>query len=396
MQKPTTLHSINSSVESDVYIFNASNDSALACNNLSYSPTKFVKTFENDLATLPMLFANENDIVLVNEQPTEEYISQMLEYGFIIPQFVTKDNFFEHQHSLKYNLRCIKPWGWSKTVHTIFRNSKDQFKKTSVCTEWNPKLRELSGRQTAAIVLQRIIEKQKSSILSNTAIPKSLKSIEEIPELFLQTNRWVLKSPWSSSGRGLMRISPQRFAKTEQTWAQAIIDEQSFIMIEPWHEKIFDFSMLFSVSSDEISLLCFSTFKTNEKGQFLGSFIHWQENPVFLEMGITENDLNELAETVIESLKSTNLQDVYEGWIGVDAMVIRENGKLLIHPCVEINCRYTIGHLAFALRKYFEPSSNALLRIGSIKDLQTSKLQSKVQIITPINESTQFVGWIEN
>ena len=86
MQKPTTLHSINSSVESDVYIFNASNDSALACNNLSYSPTKFVKTFENDLATLPMLFANENDIVLVNEQPTEEYISQMLEYGFIIPQ----------------------------------------------------------------------------------------------------------------------------------------------------------------------------------------------------------------------------------------------------------------------------------------------------------------------
>jgi hypothetical protein len=393
--KPSNLHSINSSVESDVYLFNASNDSALACNNLSYSPTKFVKVFENDLATLPMLFATEYDIVLVNEQPSEDFISQLQKFGFKLPHFVTKDDFFEHQQSLKYNLRALKPWGWSRTVHTIFRTVKNQFTKTTVCSDWNPQLRELSGRQTAATILQTIVEQKLPFVLSESAIPKPLKSVETIPQLFSQNERWVLKAPWSSSGRGLMRISPQRYDKTEQTWAQGIIDEQGFVMIEPWHDKVFDFSMLFSVTADAISLLCFSSFKTNDKGQFLGSYINWHEHSVFAEMGITEIELNNLACIVAESLRKCDFQNYYEGWIGVDAMVIRENGKVVIHPCVEINCRYTIGHLAYVLQQYFEPSSNALLRIGSLQEYQDTKTTIAVQAITPITQKAQFVGWIE-
>jgi len=383
-------------VASDVYIFNASNDSALACDSLSYSPTKFVKCFENDLATLPMLFASKNDIVLVEDNPSGTFIDQMHSLGIELPHFITKAAFFKQQSSLKYQLNAIRPWGWSRTVHTIFRSVKHLFLYKSPCSEWNPMLRQLSGRQTAADVLKYVLLQQNPLYIDASAVSQSLQTLDAIPDLFMLRNRWVLKSPWSSSGRGLMRISPTLFDSTEKTWAHGVIKEQGFVMIEPWFEKVFDFSILFSVTKEAVSFLCFSHFKTNDKGQFLGSFVHWNNDNLLLELGIEHKQLEMLVTTLSDAIKMKGFQNYYEGWIGVDAMIVRENGKLLIHPCVEINCRYTIGHLAYALRKYCIDLPNALLRIGSIDEYNDIKAKSVFsKPITSVNDKTMFVAWIE-
>ena len=396
MLKPIILHSINKPLETDVYIFNASNDSALACNSLSYTPSKFVKIFERDLATLPMLFAKKTDVVLVFEQPNVDFINQMQALGFELPDFVTKKNFFDHQKSLEYNLQAIRPWGWSKTVHTAFRSVRNQFSFTNVCSVWNEELRLISGRQTAALVLSDILQHNNPLFVKESAIPQIITSLETIPQLFEGNEQWVLKSPWSSSGRGLLRVSAQQYDFTEKVWVKRIIDEQGFIMAEPWHKKVFDFSLLFSVSPDAISLLCLSTFKTGAKGQFLGSYVHWPEDSILSQMGLSNVELNKLIKIIVDSLIKHKFNCFYEGWMGIDAMVIRQSDRLLIQPCVEINCRYTIGHLAFALRKYFQLSSKALLRIGSLKEFNQSNATMRyAKPITPITDETSFVGWIE-
>jgi hypothetical protein len=41
----------------------------------------------------------------------------------------------------------------------------------------------------------------------------------------------------------------------------------------------------------------------------------------------------------------------YAGPLGVDLMVVRKEGELLLHPCVEINLRNTMGHVALLLSK---------------------------------------------
>jgi len=167
-------------------------------------------------------------------------------------------------------------------------------------------------------------------------------------------------------------------------------------MAEPWHEKVFDFSFLFSVSSGAISLLCLSTFKTGDKGHFFGSYVHWPEDSILSQMGLSNFELGKLIKIIVDSLIKYKFNCFYDGWMGVDAMVIRQSDRLLIQPCVEINCRYTIGHLAFALRKYFQPSSKALLRIGSLKEFNQSKTTMRyAKPITPVTDETFFVGWIE-
>lgn len=381
-------------MSSDVYIFNASNDSALACDSISYSASKYIKIFESNLATLPMFFADVNDIVLVDELPNSQFIETMHSLGFTIPHFEIKTDFLKNSLSGKYKLNTLKPWGWSKATHTLFRLVKHEFEHVNACSNWNPMLRELSGRHTAANVLQDVLENKNHPFISKTAIPKVLTNTNSIPKLFEISKHWVLKSPWSSSGRGLMKISSERFTANEQTWAQGIIDEQGFIMIEPWHNKVFDFSMLFSVSSDDISPLCFSTFKTNDKGQFIGSYVHWSHENVLSKMGISNAEIETISQTIAHSLQKQSFNTYYEGWIGVDAMMIEENGIFKIHPCVEINCRYTIGHVAFMLRNYCKQNVNTILRIGSISEYKT--INKTAIVLTPISKNTQFVAWLED
>ena len=48
---------------------------------------------------------------------------------------------------------------------------------------------------------------------------------------------------------------------------------------------------------------------------------------------------------------SAHFKGVYEGAFGVDMMAVaREDGDgFMLHPCVELNLRRTMGHLALAL-----------------------------------------------
>ena len=45
----------------------------------------------------------------------------------------------------------------------------------------------------------------------------------------------------------------------------------------------------------------------------------------------------------------------YFGNIGVDAMVYRLNGEILLHPIVEINARKTMGYAALTLQQQHFP-----------------------------------------
>ena len=51
-----------------------------------------------------------------------------------------------------------------------------------------------------------------------------------------------------------------------------------------------------------------------------------------------------------------------EGIAGIDMMVVRGNGSFLLHPCVEINLRRTMGHVALSL----SPDDDEILRVMQI------------------------------
>ena len=78
---------------------------------------------------------------------------------------------------------------------------------------------------------------------------------------------------------------------------------------------------------------------------------------------ITIETIGEANAKIIQCL-SPLLRNIYKGEFGVDMMIVSAPGHegFLLHPCVEINFRMTMGHVALALSPTpFEPQQ--LMRI---------------------------------
>ena len=67
------------------------------------------------------------------------------------------------------------------------------------------------------------------------------------------------------------------------------------------------------------------------------------------------------------------LGNSYRGPLGVDMMVVSVDNKLMVHPCVELNLRRTMGHVALALTRRFK----VLTKIMSI--VYTDKYRLKIE-----------------
>ena len=73
---------------------------------------------------------------------------------------------------------------------------------------------------------------------------------------------------------------------------------------------------------------------------------------------VDEAAINDLLQLFAE-----NLAGIYEGPLGVDMMLVNTENATKLHPCVEVNLRRTMGHVALA----FNPSPcmpRRLMQVG--------------------------------
>jgi len=385
---------------SNIFIFNASNDVALATNSPHYTPTKTIHKLEADLGVIPLVFAKPGDIVLVETLPDAVYLDKMKQNGFQLPRFVEKRLFFQKKQYLNCQINKLKPWGWSLSVYNDLRELKPFTSgafKESPHFEWNPALRELSGRSTASRLLSAIIDLRLPFCIDERGLPIKVTSFVDVDALLEERGKIVLKAPWSSSGRGVLMLEKGHFNAVNKAWVQGVINEQGYLMAETWYERLEDLSFLYSVTRAKVELLTISSFITAEKGQYLGSYIHKPVHSREYSGIVAELSSTRLLDIVAGLMQDMGFCDLYEGWIGVDAMIVRHGGRTLLHPCLEINCRYTMGHVAYALQGDIPAGGQAILRIGSISEYESSRNrggEKGVTAITPVNNSTRFVGWV--
>ena len=74
---------------------------------------------------------------------------------------------------------------------------------------------------------------------------------------------------------------------------------------------------------------------------------------ITIELGADASGVVESLKSVNSQIKSTSqqLKDVYDGPFGVDMMVVAKSDGdcFLLNPCVEVNLRRTMGHVALSL-----------------------------------------------
>ncbi len=293
-----------------VHIFNPENDMALADGSTNYTAPASIQQMREELQWMPEWWAADGDIVWNGKdalalQPGDE----------------------------------IMPWGWSPALMQQLRQAgvADEFLPTA---EEMERLRMLSHRQTAVEALHRWKEDglEGSSVMGHSTLCHTMDEVQEAMDRFPET---LLKSPWSSSGRGLMKSSEPNVKR----WARNILKQQGSIVVEERLEKLSDFALEFHCDGKGgVQYRGLSLFYTDEHGAYVGNWVAPEYQKFqWLVQYIHPQVLMQIRQWWEQYLTRFD----YRGPVGVDMMLCQGG----ICPCVEINWRMTMGMVSVLLHE---------------------------------------------
>ena len=331
-----------------LHIFNPGHDIALAANDEKMTAPHAVRQMQMDLGFIPALWADNSDYILVDDTnntiPNNGYKRYLHNHKYI--------NWNDLQNINKEKLE-VSPWGWDKTIrYKLSVASEGMLDSCMPDTIQLDKIREISGRNWASQnLLSKLLDCDSTCIGKSTA----LDDYEKLMDVLDKSDnglayQYVLKAPWSSSGRGLRYVDLQNEGINEhlQGWIKNVIRKQGQVMIEPYYNKIRDFGMEFTAHKNgEIEYLGLSVFSTSN-GAYMGNILAPEdEKEELLLRYINPEILVEIRKT-IALIMNGKLKGIYSGPFGIDMMIVN-GGK--IHPCVELNLRRTMGHVALDLTR---------------------------------------------
>ena len=348
-----------------LHVFNPEHDLALASGLSNFTAPHAGRRLRADLGYLPALWAGEDDCVLVEhvDQARRAYGRLRARVGGSPCRFVDKSQ-LPH-----LPIDRVSPWGWDLALRAALI-------RYGVPAEACPSesdiasIRDLSHRRLAAEVLSSLVPHScvpsVASVLRPSAsfLEKSVEatSVDIVEAYLLHHPRLVLKAPWSSSGRGVRFIDGE-LSDYHRGWLRNIIAQQGSVMVEPLYPKVKDFGMEFEALPDgTIRYLGLSLFDTRN-GAYTGNIIASEEDkldminryvPVSSIVDVREKLISVLSD-VFTSHASSQSSHPYTGPFGVDMMILsRPDGQgFSIHPCVEINLRRTMGHVAIDMANAF-------------------------------------------
>ena len=336
-----------------LHIFNPDHDLVLAAGNDHFTPPKAARDLYADLGFLPALWAKTGDLVLVADAEAACERLRHIKGRTKGVQLVDRNTLQRVLASgtITSNQLDIAPWGWDKNVKELLAGigvSEDVLPSD----RWLEDVRTISSRQwMSQNILPELVSKL-NNLYPSKFIGTSfvVQSMAQLHTLLQENALVVVKAPWSSSGRGIRYIENKPDPSTEG-WCANTIEKQGRITFEPYYNKIRDFGMEFNANADgSIDYLGLSIFKTSKR-TYTGSLLATEGTKLeYLSQYIDVSILKAVAETITTML-SALLLNKYVGPLGIDMMLVKQEGtnNLAIHPCVEINLRRTMGHVALSL-----------------------------------------------
>ena len=331
-----------------IHFFNPDHDIALALNLSRFSTPHVGRQMRSDLGYIPALWAEDGDIVIVEDIDAADLLYRRHNIASRAKvEFLT----MEQLKNYDFSSYSIAPWGWNKSIRTMFLDAKTA--KGSLPSEDNiDAIRQLSNRALAVELLKYLTASDGTIGTSHICTTKS-----EIDALLKQYKAIVIKAPWSSSGRGIRYIhiddAPN---ENTQKWIDNTIMRQGTVIVEKKCHKVLDFAMeYYATPGGKVRYEGLSLF-TTKNGAYTGNLLlPEEEKEERLAQYFSPILLEEIKEKT-ERFLSDKIQRAYVGPLGVDMMVCRDDSApsgqdIRLNPCIEINMRRTMGHVALALSR---------------------------------------------
>ena len=386
-------------MRNEIYLFNPENDMALANFTPYYKAPSEIIRMANDLSVLPAWYAPEGSMIKVDFLSRVSLWREQCPASDFLPDVIWSDEW----ENMPY-----KPWGWSPSLLYTLRKAgvNDSFLLSDMQMG---QIRVLSGRQCCVKILESF---SRMDGLCGKAM--TCNSMAQVKKYITSLERCVLKAPWSGSGRGIMYVSSKEWNDSAEGWGSRVLRVQGEIMVEPLYNKICDFAMEFYADGNgSVSFVGYSLFDTDAHGNYKGNFLLSDgQIKKILSQYIPDKVFDNVCRTMEEGLASLLNKD-YCGFLGVDMMICLEDGRYLLHPCVEINLRMNMGvvsHTIFNryvhclshgkyIVKYYSEDGEAWDAFCQMKatyklHLCDGKLAEGYMPLTPVKQDTHYHAFL--
>lgn len=352
----------------DLYLFNPSAEIHLAAGRSSKLP-EAIAGLARDLDTLPMFLGGRDDAVLVHTAPRPAFLASLREAGFELPRFVTTE-----QLDPSSPLRSLRPWAWSPDAEQTLQPLLDR--EPTLRPQATPR-RCFSKTWSVALAERWSAERSEDWL----ADPDTVGAVcRDMDAAMVATRKLresgadvVIKAPFGSAGRGMLRVLSDEDLDTARAWTERTLAQQSEVIVEPWLKRVLDLSAQITVEADGNTRVHGVTrFVTDRRGQYQSTLLgdplrelseHLKRSVIGPGRGWRMFEhLESCAQFVGQALHEAG----HEGPAGVDALVYQDaKGRYVLKPIVEVNPRYTMGHIALRIARALSSREQRSFRIVS-------------------------------
>ncbi|WP_044263379.1 hypothetical protein [Bacteroides timonensis] len=357
-----------------LYVFNPDTDMALASDEENYMAPASIRRMAQDLALLPVWYAQPGSAVLASSAYNADYLQKMKQLFPLSVQLVTEPELPDYAESQ------VVPWGWNRAFHKRMR--KAGIAEHKLITEAELCECRLLSSRSYGMTLGLTFE------LPN--VPKCVCGRHYMiigdGEGESYSSDWddkykdgyLFKSLWSGSGRGL-RWCRHGMAKSTADWCNREIAKYGAVVLEPIYKKVGDFAMEFySNGRGKVLFSGYSRFFTDEKGAYRGNMLvsnaeveQWILQYIPLEAFVS---IREHVQEVISGIYGR----YYSGPMGIDMMICPDQRgyPYAVHPHVEVNVRMTMGMVARQLYDNFvAPGSKGIFNVDNFPSAEALRAQ---------------------
>lgn len=377
-----------------VFVFNPFTEGHLA-EGKAFNPAKHQAQLARDLENLPQFLCRQDDIVLTGHKPSVEFLSRIKRAGFPLPEFVEWDPATgEGLRSLATRkLGSLRPWGWGPDsvarLQPLFAGVTGE--KRADDKRFNEGLARLYAKSWSADFLRRLLGdcRQNPAAAENwlcgaDEVGAAAKSMAEARAIIKTIrargqHRIVVKQSFGVAGSNALRLFEPELLDNQWRWMERAFARQQELVIEPWLERVQDFSIQLEMTPQGLKLCGFTGLMNDARGQFVANFAeaHYHKRipsavlAHFREPAASSGGLLRFYDEVLERLEEELRAVDYVGPLGIDAFIYRhDTGGIRLKPVVEINPRYTMGRVLAELMRRTCQNSVGVFRLVNAAQLR--------------------------
>jgi uncharacterized ferritin-like protein (DUF455 family) len=304
-----------------------------------FAPGREAAQLRHDLEILPAFLAHRDDVLLLSRLPSAAHRRKLLRLGLELPECEALDadgTIPADSLQRTRKLHELRPWAWCPQSAALLRPLDED----AVNQHWQAETRRLFAKDW-----------QVKNLGLESAVCRTEEEVAEAIRTLCEQGyeEGMAKLPFGAAAQ-----KNRKFSTSAPQNLHRILASQGAVIIEPYLQRVFDFSVQYEATPTGVQRLAFIQLENDRRGQFQACVTGPKISapPEVMRFLMHQKAFAIYEKEIPEKLHPLLQAAGYCGPVGIDAFVYRTpEGQLRLRPIVEMNPRYTMGRLTWELMR---------------------------------------------